>query len=215
MTHFNPDNELYSCFSVEDQKEIPSPVNPELRHKEVQMNFFNQLTSVFNPDITVLASPAAHMQVSESDMTSKIKNKTFFKEVSDYKCANKTMAYVSQGENECDDQTTTDQATQAKMKNAFISQNVSSLQELGELLHMTGFYNKVDPNFYGLHCYLVSLQGAQRSCCACASTFPTFYGISTDSRMRYLPTLSSSCRPPWQTPPLSEMGKTLLVCLIF
>ncbi|XP_065141997.1 E3 ubiquitin-protein ligase UBR4 isoform X2 [Paramisgurnus dabryanus] len=82
---------------VEDQKEIPSPVNPELRHKEVQMNFFNQLTSVFNPDITVLASPAAHMQ----------------------------------GENECDDQTTTDQATQAKMKNAFISQNVSSLQELG------------------------------------------------------------------------------------
>uniref|UniRef100_A0A672LJA4 Ubiquitin protein ligase E3 component n-recognin 4 n=1 Tax=Sinocyclocheilus grahami TaxID=75366 RepID=A0A672LJA4_SINGR len=73
---------------VEDQKELPSPVNPELRQKEVQMNFFNQLTSVFNPDITML------------------------------------------GENECDDQTT-DQATQAKMKNAFISQNVSSLQELG------------------------------------------------------------------------------------
>ncbi|XP_016138625.1 E3 ubiquitin-protein ligase UBR4 [Sinocyclocheilus grahami] len=82
---------------VEDQKELPSPVNPELRQKEVQMNFFNQLTSVFNPDITVLASPSAHMQ----------------------------------GENECDDQATTDQATQAKMKNAFISQNVSSLQELG------------------------------------------------------------------------------------
>uniref|UniRef100_A0A8C2GSI0 Ubiquitin protein ligase E3 component n-recognin 4 n=1 Tax=Cyprinus carpio TaxID=7962 RepID=A0A8C2GSI0_CYPCA len=77
---------------VEDQKELPSPVNPELRQKEVQMNFFNQLTSVFNPDIT---------------------------------------SCVLQGENECDDQTTTDQATQAKMKNAFISQNVSSLQELG------------------------------------------------------------------------------------
>lgn len=46
----------------------------------------------------------------------------------------KTMiSCVLQGENECDDQTTTDQATQAKMKNAFISQNVSSLQELGEL----------------------------------------------------------------------------------
>ncbi len=46
----------------------------------------------------------------------------------------KTMiACVLQGENECDDQTTKDQATQAKMKNAFISQNVSSLQELGEL----------------------------------------------------------------------------------
>uniref|UniRef100_A0A8C2KCQ3 Ubiquitin protein ligase E3 component n-recognin 4 n=1 Tax=Cyprinus carpio TaxID=7962 RepID=A0A8C2KCQ3_CYPCA len=78
---------------VEDQKELPSPVNPELRQKEVQMNFFNQLTSVFNPDITMLASPS--------------------------------------GENECDEQTTTDQAMQAKMKNAFISQNVSSLQELG------------------------------------------------------------------------------------
>ncbi|XP_017342515.1 E3 ubiquitin-protein ligase UBR4 isoform X1 [Ictalurus punctatus] len=82
---------------VEDQKELPTPVNPELRHKEVQMNFFNQLTSVFNPDFTVLSSPSAHMQA----------------------------------EGEIDDQTTADQATQAKMKNAFISQNVSSLQELG------------------------------------------------------------------------------------
>ncbi|TRY87095.1 hypothetical protein DNTS_009169 [Danionella cerebrum] len=81
---------------VEDQKEIPSPVNPELRQKEVQMNFFNQLTSVFNPDITMLASPSAALQ----------------------------------GENECEDPTT-DQATQSKMKNAFVSQNVSSLQELG------------------------------------------------------------------------------------
>ncbi len=52
-----------------------------------------------------------------------------------------------------------------------------------------------------------ALQGAQRSCCACASTFPTSYGISTASRMQYLPILSSSCRPLWQTPPLSEMGK--------
>lgn len=43
------------------------------------------------------------------------------------------IACVLQGENECDDQTTKDQAMQAKMKNAFISQNVSSLQELGEL----------------------------------------------------------------------------------
>lgn len=51
---------------VEDQKELPSAVNPELRQKEVQMNFFNQLTSVFNPDLTTLsASPsAAHMQAS-------------------------------------------------------------------------------------------------------------------------------------------------------
>lgn len=52
-----------------------------------------------------------------------------------------------------------------------------------------------------------ALQGAQRSCCACASTFPTSYGISTASRMQYPPILSSSCRPLWQMPPLSEMGK--------
>lgn len=126
---------------MEDQKELPSPVNPELRQKEVQMNFFNQLTSVFNPDITMLASPLAHMQVSELDES--------FDWVHDdvttagftavllwaNRCfLDKTMmSCVLQGENECDDQTTTDQATQAKMKNAFISQNVSSLQELGEL----------------------------------------------------------------------------------
>lgn len=50
---------------MEDQKELPSTaVNPELRQKEVQMNFFNQLTSVFNPDLTtILASPSsAHTQ---------------------------------------------------------------------------------------------------------------------------------------------------------
>uniref|UniRef100_A0A8D2L812 Ubiquitin protein ligase E3 component n-recognin 4 n=1 Tax=Varanus komodoensis TaxID=61221 RepID=A0A8D2L812_VARKO len=42
---------------VEDQKELASPVSPELRQKEVQMNFLNQLTSVFNPRVS--ASPAA------------------------------------------------------------------------------------------------------------------------------------------------------------
>nr|XP_023697265.1 E3 ubiquitin-protein ligase UBR4 [Paramormyrops kingsleyae] len=82
---------------VEDQKDLPSPVNPEVRQKEVQMNFFNQLTSVFNPDVNMLSSPCGQIQV----------------------------------ESESDDQTRADQATQAKMKNAFISQNVSSLQELG------------------------------------------------------------------------------------
>ncbi|MGH0168045.1 UNVERIFIED_CONTAM: hypothetical protein FKN15_073672 [Acipenser sinensis] len=82
---------------VEDQKELPSPVNPEMRQKEVQMNFFNQLTSVFNPDVNMLSAPSAQTQV----------------------------------EGESDDQPSVDQATQAKMKNAFISQNVASLQELG------------------------------------------------------------------------------------
>ncbi|KAJ8017247.1 hypothetical protein DPEC_G00015820 [Dallia pectoralis] len=82
---------------VEDQKEVPSPVNPELRHKEVQMNFFNQLTSVFNPDLSMLGSATGHTQ-TESDN---------------------------------DDPATTDQNFQAKMKSAFVCQNVSSLQELG------------------------------------------------------------------------------------
>lgn len=56
---------------MEDHKELPSAVNPELRQKEVQMNFFNQLTSVFNPDLTtILASPtAAHMQASAPTTT--------------------------------------------------------------------------------------------------------------------------------------------------
>ncbi|XP_077460740.1 E3 ubiquitin-protein ligase UBR4 isoform X2 [Stigmatopora argus] len=81
---------------VEDQKEAPSAVNPELRHKEVQMNFFNQLTSVFNPDLSTVLAPSTHMQ-ADSD---------------------------------CEEQTS-DQVVQAKMKNAFVSQNVSSLQELG------------------------------------------------------------------------------------
>lgn len=59
----------FFCLIVEDQKEVPCSVNPELRQKEVQMNFFNQLTSVFNPDLTtILASPsAAHMQASVTD----------------------------------------------------------------------------------------------------------------------------------------------------
>lgn len=56
-----------SCnWTVEDQKDLLSAVSPELRQKEVQMNFFNQLTSVFNPDLsTISGSPsAAHMQAS-------------------------------------------------------------------------------------------------------------------------------------------------------
>lgn len=40
---------LFLNLVVEDQKELATPVSPELRQKEVQMNFLNQLTSVFNP----------------------------------------------------------------------------------------------------------------------------------------------------------------------
>lgn len=124
---------LLSYCLVEDQKEVPSPINPELRHKEVQMNFFNQLTSVFNPDITVLSSPSAHMQVS------KLETRRDHACISIWiLCANiciytpwNISSILSQAEGEIDDQTTTDQAAQTKMKNAFISQNVSSLQELG------------------------------------------------------------------------------------
>lgn len=82
---------------VEDQKDTVSPLTPELRQKEVQMNFLNQLTSVFNPDVSNSSAPSTATQV----------------------------------DGESDDQTVTDQATVTKMKNAFIAQNVSSLQALG------------------------------------------------------------------------------------
>lgn len=54
-----------SCLScsVEDQKELASPVSPELRQKEVQMNFLNQLTSVFNPRVATSSSTAPQTQV--------------------------------------------------------------------------------------------------------------------------------------------------------
>lgn len=58
-------------FAVEDQKELPSPVNPEVRQKEVQMNFFNQLTSVFNPDVNMLSSPCGQIQVCPAILTAR------------------------------------------------------------------------------------------------------------------------------------------------
>ncbi|VTJ92179.1 Hypothetical predicted protein, partial [Marmota monax] len=70
---------------VEDQKELASPVSPELRQKEVQMNFLNQLTSVFNP--RTVASPPISPQAlvegetdeqSSTDQASAIKTKNVF-----------------------------------------------------------------------------------------------------------------------------------------
>nr|XP_054369209.1 E3 ubiquitin-protein ligase UBR4 [Mirounga angustirostris] len=70
---------------VEDQKELASPVSPELRQKEVQMNFLNQLTSVFNP--RTVASPPIGPQTpaegendeqSSTDQASAIKTKNVF-----------------------------------------------------------------------------------------------------------------------------------------
>lgn len=49
--------------AVEDQKELASPVSPELRQKEVQMNFLNQLTSVFNPRVSSSSSVTTETQV--------------------------------------------------------------------------------------------------------------------------------------------------------
>uniref|UniRef100_A2AN08-4 Isoform 4 of E3 ubiquitin-protein ligase UBR4 n=1 Tax=Mus musculus TaxID=10090 RepID=A2AN08-4 len=51
---------------VEDQKELASPVSPELRQKEVQMNFLNQLTSVFNPR-TVPSPPISPQALVEGE----------------------------------------------------------------------------------------------------------------------------------------------------
>ncbi|KFO19168.1 E3 ubiquitin-protein ligase UBR4 [Fukomys damarensis] len=70
---------------VEDQKELASPVSPELKQKEVQMNFLNQLTSVFNP--RTVASPPISPQAlvegendeqSSTDQASAIKTKNVF-----------------------------------------------------------------------------------------------------------------------------------------
>ncbi|XP_063173479.1 E3 ubiquitin-protein ligase UBR4 [Candoia aspera] len=69
---------------VEDQKELASPVRPELRQKEVQMNFLNQLTSVFNPKMAL--SPMALQAQGEgegeeqphTDQASTVKTKRIF-----------------------------------------------------------------------------------------------------------------------------------------
>ncbi|KAF2984011.1 hypothetical protein EK904_011586, partial [Melospiza melodia maxima] len=70
---------------VEDQKELASPVSPELRQKEVQMNFLNQLTSVFNPRVSSSPSITTETQVegesedqSATDQTSATKTKSIF-----------------------------------------------------------------------------------------------------------------------------------------
>ncbi|XP_027698527.1 E3 ubiquitin-protein ligase UBR4 isoform X4 [Vombatus ursinus] len=70
---------------VEDQKELASPVSPELRQKEVQMNFLNQLTSVFNPRAVAAPSLPPVIQVegenedqSSTDQASAIKTKNVF-----------------------------------------------------------------------------------------------------------------------------------------
>ncbi|XP_028343585.1 E3 ubiquitin-protein ligase UBR4 isoform X5 [Physeter macrocephalus] len=70
---------------VEDQKELAAPVSPELKQKEVQMNFLNQLTSVFNPR-TVASSPVGPQtpaegendEQSSTDQASAIKTKNVF-----------------------------------------------------------------------------------------------------------------------------------------
>ncbi|KAM8927577.1 E3 ubiquitin-protein ligase UBR4 isoform 2-T2 [Pelodytes ibericus] len=59
---------VQTLSDVEDQKEIASLLSPELRQKEVQMNFLNQLTSVFNPRSATSPSAASHVQgESEGD----------------------------------------------------------------------------------------------------------------------------------------------------
>ncbi|XP_039612074.1 E3 ubiquitin-protein ligase UBR4 isoform X4 [Polypterus senegalus] len=54
---------LRTLSDVEDQKELVSPVSPELKQKEVQMNFVNQLTSVFSPDTALLCMPSVQTQM--------------------------------------------------------------------------------------------------------------------------------------------------------
>ncbi|XP_066493904.1 E3 ubiquitin-protein ligase UBR4 [Tiliqua scincoides] len=70
---------------VEDQKELGSPVSPELRQKEVQMNFLNQLTSVFNPRVATSSSVSPQTQgegesddQTSTDQASVAKTKSIF-----------------------------------------------------------------------------------------------------------------------------------------
>ncbi|XP_063293132.1 E3 ubiquitin-protein ligase UBR4 isoform X8 [Pelobates fuscus] len=59
---------VQTLSDVEDQKDIASLLSPELRQKEVQMNFLNQLTSVFNPRGASSSAVSSHTQVeSEGD----------------------------------------------------------------------------------------------------------------------------------------------------
>uniref|UniRef100_A0A4W3HBC8 Ubiquitin protein ligase E3 component n-recognin 4 n=1 Tax=Callorhinchus milii TaxID=7868 RepID=A0A4W3HBC8_CALMI len=88
---------IKTLSEVEDQKEAAPGVTPETRQKEVQMNFLNQLTSVFNPDVSASSAAPPVVQV----------------------------------DGESNEQAVSDQATAIKMKSAFITQNVSSLQALG------------------------------------------------------------------------------------
>ncbi|XP_044852020.1 E3 ubiquitin-protein ligase UBR4 isoform X3 [Mauremys mutica] len=76
---------IKTLSDVEDQKELASPVNPELRQKEVQMNFLNQLTSVFNPRVTASPSLVPDTQVegesdnqTSTDQASAAKTKSIF-----------------------------------------------------------------------------------------------------------------------------------------
>ncbi|XP_069598111.1 E3 ubiquitin-protein ligase UBR4 isoform X6 [Ranitomeya imitator] len=74
---------VQTLSDVEDQKETTVLLSPELRQKEVKMNFLNQLTSVFNPRGSATSS-SSHMQVetevddTTSDPASAAKTKTIF-----------------------------------------------------------------------------------------------------------------------------------------
>ncbi|KAG8431951.1 hypothetical protein GDO86_019058 [Hymenochirus boettgeri] len=75
---------VQTLSDVEDQKEIAVLLSPEMRQKEVQLNFLNQLTSVFNPRISTSPSITSHTQVenesedSTSDPVSSAKTRGIF-----------------------------------------------------------------------------------------------------------------------------------------
>ncbi|XP_075462125.1 E3 ubiquitin-protein ligase UBR4 isoform X4 [Ascaphus truei] len=75
---------VQTLSDVEDQKEVAILLSPELRQKEVQMNFINQLTSVFNPRGVALPAHTPHTQVegevddSALDQESAAKTRSLF-----------------------------------------------------------------------------------------------------------------------------------------
>ncbi|KAM5132251.1 E3 ubiquitin-protein ligase UBR4 [Mantella aurantiaca] len=73
---------VQTLSDVEDQKESTVLLSPELRQKEVKMNFLNQLTSVFNPRSSSSSGSSAQVETegddTTSDLASAAKTKSIF-----------------------------------------------------------------------------------------------------------------------------------------
>ncbi|KAK1898672.1 E3 ubiquitin-protein ligase UBR4 [Dissostichus eleginoides] len=124
---------LSASYTAFETKELPqligSIINSEsdiLHHDKQYEPFYSSFVALSAHYITTVCGQIPRNQLLSVAAACKvlIEFSLLRLENPDEACA------VSQAESDCDDQTT-EQAIQAKMKNAFVSQNVSSLQELG------------------------------------------------------------------------------------